>query len=83
MYMKKRKFILIVISFGIFFSCLLLVLNYPTKKYKTNILNKDYIYELNKIIIVGDSRMELIENNKDKMNLPKSIILGHLKNIVT
>ena len=74
MYMKKRKFILIVISFGIFFSCLLLVLNYPTKKYKTNILNKDYIYELNKIIIVGDSRMELIENNKDKMNLPKSII---------
>ena len=73
---KKIKFILIVISFGIFLTCLLLVLNYPIKNYKINILNKDYIYELNKIVIVGDSRMELIENNKDKMNLPKSIIFN-------
>lgn len=69
--MKKS---LIVLMFCLVF--LFLIINYNNKlEFKKNeIINNKSIYNLDKIIIIGDSRMEFINNKKDELNIPKNII---------
>lgn len=78
MNLRKGKIILLIIVF--IFSFLFSILNiynyieFKNDDYDFKFMNKKSILEINKIIIIGDSRMELIENDKYNLKIPRSII---------
>ena len=69
--MKKS---LIILMFCLIF--IPLIINHINKSElkKEEIINNKSIYDLNKIIIIGDSRMELINNKRYELTIPNSII---------
>lgn len=74
---NKKIMILILMVISLILDLLLMFILYlsiDTKKYEYKIYNNSLIYELNKIIIVGDSRMWLINNSREKLNMPNNII---------
>lgn len=78
MNLKKQKIILLI--FVILFVLFLIIfifnnnLNISINKYKFDISYKKTISEISKVIIIGDSRMELIEIDKEKLNVPTNFI---------
>lgn len=74
MHVMKMKKSLIVLMFCLIF--LFLIINHNNKlEFKKNeIINNKSIYNLDKIIIIGDSRMEFINNKKNELNIPKNIV---------
>lgn len=78
MNLKKWKIILLIIVFlfSISFSVINIYnhLKFKNIEYNFNIVERKSILEMNKIIIIGDSRMELIELDRDKLNITSSIM---------
>ena len=74
MFMKKNKimiFLTVIVFIITNFINIYVYLNYK----KHNIyLNNNFNINLIKIIIIGDSRMELIENDREKLNIPRNIV---------
>lgn len=69
--MKKSLIILIL---SLIFISLIITHNNKLELKKDEIINNKSVYDLNKIIIIGDSRMELINNKKEELGVPKNII---------
>ena len=73
---KNKKNLIIVVfllSIIISFISIYKYINIELINYKTNNTYSN-LYNLNKIIIVGDSRMELINDDRDSLNIPFNII---------
>ena len=66
--MNKKSFILSIL-FILFFVLII------TTENKSNKLKINNIYNLNKVVIVGDSRMSLINEAKDSYNIPQNYII--------
>lgn len=72
---KKLSFIFVLFVFIIFF-ILICISNQKNNviKYKFNLTNIN-LKPLNYIVVVGDSRMEFIENNRNNLNIPNSLFI--------
>ena len=72
--MKLKKLIFLTI-FIIFISVLLYSFNLKTNEKKYNIITNNNIkLEIKKIILVGDSRMDLMSKSRKELDMPNSII---------
>ena len=74
MFMKKNK---VIIFFTVIVFIIINFINiYVHLDYRKHsiYLNNTFNINLIKIIIIGDSRMELIENDREKLNIPRNIV---------
>ena len=72
--MKLKKLIFLTILI-IFISVLLYSFNLKTNEKKYNIItNNDIKLEIKKIILVGDSRMDLMSKSRKELDMPNSVI---------
>ena len=76
--MNKIKKRILIISVLLFVSIILNIYNYNRiityKLEKYSYKNNNSILLINKIIIIGDSRMDFISYKKEKMNIPSNVI---------
>ena len=71
---KKNNFFICLILISLVIINIVVVINYSNNQKHIINLNNNFRPELTKIIIIGDSRMELIENDRDTLNVPNNII---------
>lgn len=75
--LNKKIVLLISIVMSLFliiFIISYMYLNMDIKNYEYKIYDNSSLYKLNKIVLVGDSRMWLIDRSKDQLNIPDNII---------
>lgn len=71
--MKAKKYLFILIFYLFLISIITNNINKLIPKTK-ELEEEKTVLEINKIIIIGDSRMELINNKKQVLNIPNSIV---------
>ena len=71
---RNKKIFLIFLIFSLILS-LIPIINIFNEDIKLLTLNKSFIFKMSKVLIIGDSRMELIENDREKLNIPSNIII--------
>lgn len=73
MFMYRNKIILSLTILLYILINIISIFNYLNYENHIMNLNNNFNYELTKIIIIGDSRMELIENEREVLNIPNNI----------
>lgn len=76
-YFNRKFIILVLFTISFIFTIFIfgyVYLNSKCDNYKYKIIDNSLLYDLNKIVIVGDSRMWLIDVSRDKLNIPSNII---------
>ena len=74
----NKKFIILFLSITIIIISLFIFsyihLGIESNNYKYKITDNSLLHKLDKIVIIGDSRMWLIDRSRDKLNIPDNII---------
>ena len=71
---NKNNFLISLISILLVIINIVSVISYSNNQKYIIKLNNNFNAELTKIFIIGDSRMELLNNERDTLNIPSNIV---------